>query len=89
VAVDRALSQTAYIAGDELTIADIGIACDLAQFLRERLMADRVAKTGFAPISTTLETDYPRVAAHLAALAARPVFSDYLGESIEQTLVAR
>ena len=87
--IEQALGSSACIAGNELTIADIGIACDLAQFLRERLMAERLAGTGFAPISTGLEADYPRVAAHLRELAARPVFEDYLARSIAQTLIAQ
>lgn len=84
--VEQALVTTSYIAGDELTIADIGIICDIAQFLRERLMAERLARTGFAPISAALETEYPRVAAHLRALAQRPVFADYLEKTVSQTL---
>ncbi len=84
--VEQALKTTDFIAGEALTIADIGIACDVAQFLRERLMADRLARSGFTPISANLEQDYPAVAAHLRALAERPVFTDYLAKTLEQTL---
>jgi glutathione S-transferase len=77
---------TDHIAGDELTIADIGIACDIAQFLRERLMGARLGQTGFTPISADIETEYPRVTAHLRALASRPVFTDYLAKTVDQTL---
>ncbi len=87
--IEQALAVTDYIAGDELTIADIGIACDVAQFLRERLMADRLARSGFTPISADLETEYPRVTAHLRALASRPVFADYLASTVGQTLSAQ
>lgn len=37
--IEQALSTNNYIAGEELSIADIGIVCDVAQFLRDRLMA--------------------------------------------------
>lgn len=84
--IERALGTTEYVASDELSIADIGIACDLAQFLRERLMADRLARTGFTPISANFERDYPGVTAHLTALARRPVFADHLRRTLEQTL---
>jgi len=84
--IEQALAVTDHVAGDELTIADIGIACDIAQFLRERLMTEHLAQTGFAPISTDIETDYPRVTAHLRALARRPVFTNYLGKTVAQTL---
>jgi glutathione S-transferase len=84
--IEQALATTRHIAGDELTIADIGIACDVAQFLRERLMAERLARTGFAPVSANFEHDYPRVTAHLRSLSGRPVFADYIAATIEQTL---
>lgn len=84
--IEAALANSPFIAGDALSIADIGIACDLSQFLRERLMADRLAANGFEPISADLESSYPRTTAHLASLAARPVFSQYLEKSVRQTL---
>ena len=84
--IEQALAATSFIAAEELTIADIGIACDLAQFLRERLMVERLAANGFSPISAGLETDYPRVTRHLATLAARPAFNDHLAGTLEQTL---
>lgn len=84
--MERALGNSPFIAGEALTIADIGVVCDLAQFLRERLMVDRLAANGFEPISAGLERSYPRVTSHLRALAARPVFADYLAKTIEQTL---
>ncbi|MDZ7784648.1 MAG: hypothetical protein U5K56_17485 [Halioglobus sp.] len=80
-ASSRALDGSRYIAGEELSIADIGIACDLAQFLRERLMAERLAATGFTPISAGLEVDYPRVTAHLRELARVPFPSNILAAS--------
>ena len=86
--IEQALDASEYVAGPELTIADIGVVCDLAQFLRERLMTERLAKGGFAPISAGFEADYPHVAAHLVSLARRPVFADYLSKTIEQTLPA-
>ncbi len=84
--VESALATSEYIAGDELTIADIGISCDVSQFLRERLMNSRLDKQGFTPISANIENEYPRVTQHLKSLAARPVFKDYLASSLEQSL---
>ena len=85
--IEAALGQNSFIAGDALSIADIGVACDLSQFLRERLMADRLAANGFEPISADLERIYPRTAEHIASLASRPVFSRYLEKTVRQTLV--
>ncbi|MBL6688970.1 MAG: glutathione S-transferase [Pseudomonadales bacterium] len=84
--IEQALSENSHIACDELTIADIALSCDVAQFLRERLMADRLAKNDFEPISRNLETDYPRVTGYLRRLAGSPVFKKYLAETIAQTL---
>lgn len=85
--LEQALAHTSYLAGEELTIADIGIVCDVAQFLRERLMTDRLARNGFTPISTGFEDAYPRVAEHVASLSSRAVFADYLNASIAETRV--
>ena len=84
--IEQALSENNHVACEELTIADIAMTCDVAQFLRERLMADRLAKNDFEPISCDLETDYPQVTAHLRRLAESPVFKNYLAETIAQTL---
>ena len=77
--IEQALSATPYIAGEELTIADIGFACDLAQFLRERMMTERLQDQGFAPVSEGLERDYARCHTHLTRLVARPAFAQWLG----------
>lgn len=80
--IEQALANSQYVAGDELTIADIGYACDLAQFLRERRMSARLAQQGFAPISEAFEERYPRNQAHLRSLIERPEFNPYLGEYV-------
>lgn len=69
-------------------MTDLGIVCEAAPFLREGLMAERLARNGFEPISRDLEADCPALAAHLRALAARHVFADHLMKTIEQTLRA-
>lgn len=84
--LEQALTTSKYIAGDELTIADIGICCDVFQFLRERLMASRLASNGFTPISADLEAKYPQVTQHLKQLANRPVFNEYLSKEMQKTL---
>ena len=37
--VENALTNHEFVAGDELTIADIAFVCDVSQFLRERLLS--------------------------------------------------
>ena len=85
--VENALTHDPFVAGEQLTIADISVVCDLSQFLRERLMADRLAATGFTPVSEGLEAAYPRATQHLRQLTARPAFAPYLEHSLEQTLL--
>lgn len=80
--MEQALAANENLTGEELTIADICFACDLAQFLRERLMASRLAKNGFEPISNDIESQYPRCCQHLKSLATRPGFSTYLPDYI-------
>jgi elongation factor 1-gamma len=84
--IEQALAATPFVAGSELTIADIGFACDLAQFLRERPMQDRLERQGFAPISRKFEADFPGVHAHLVQLSGRPVFENYLAGYVKQSL---
>ena len=81
--------MTPFVAGEQLTIADISVVCDLSQFLRERLMADRLAATGFTPVSEGLEAAYPRATQHLRQLTARPAFAPYLEHSLERAALAR
>ena len=78
---DRALGQSAYLAGDALSIADIGFVCDLLQFLRERRAKSALEKEGLAPISANAGDDYPRVRRHVQALCERDAFRKHLGWS--------
>ncbi|MEM9623272.1 MAG: glutathione S-transferase family protein [Pseudomonadota bacterium] len=76
--INNALTHFPYIAGDSLSIADIGYACDLAQFLRERTMADALHQIKRAPISAAAESAYPKALQHLTALMKRTEFAKYL-----------
>ena len=61
-----------------LTIADIAFACDVSQFLRERLMSKGLEPLSLPMVSAGLEAAYPRAFAHLLELIARPEFSRHL-----------
>ena len=84
--IDRSLAAGGYIATSNLTIADIGFACDLGQFLRERLLEEALGKQGFSMISQDMETEYPHASAHLSALADVPAFSTYMGNYLKKVL---
>ena len=85
--IEAALANSPFIAGDALSIADIGVACDLSQFLRERLMADRLASERLRTHQCGSRADLSAHDGHLASLASRPVFSRYLEKTVRQTLV--
>lgn len=78
--IERALEYNEYIAGEEVTIADIAFACDLSQFLRERLMSRGLEAAALPMVSKDAEKNYPRVFAHLNALIEKPQFHSYLAE---------
>ena len=75
--IDNALGNSAFIAGDQLTIADIGFACDLGQFLRERKMLEKDPGSGLRPISERASEEYPRAYQHLLKLGALPEFEKH------------
>jgi glutathione S-transferase len=77
--IESALGQSEFLAGAELTIADIAFVCDTGQFLRERTSAEVLAEQGQSPVSEGFETSYPRSCQHLTSLARRPEFARHLG----------
>ena len=83
--VENALSQSDFIAGNELTIADIGFVCDVGQFLREGKGRFRTALTdkGLAPIGDGAREVYPRAFAHLETLGKQDVFQHRLGNYLD------
>ena len=78
--IERALEHSAYIAGDQVTIADIAFACDVSQFLRERLMRSGLAAASLPVISENAETTFPRAFEHLSALIEEPEFIRYFDD---------
>ena len=77
--IEQALSGNEYLAGSELSIADIAFVCDTGQFLRERTSEEALAKQGLVPVSKGFESDYPRSCQHLTGLAQQPEFAKHLG----------
>jgi len=82
--IERALGYHGFIAGGELTLADISFACDLAQFLQEQRRRDTLAALGLTPISDDCAVTYPRAFRHLLALGERPEFAKYLGGYLDR-----
>ena len=61
------------LAGGGISIADIAFVCDLAQFRREELMADRLAEAGLDPIFE--HGPHGNALAHFDRLRATPAFA--------------
>ncbi len=81
--IERALVENRFVAGNELTLADISFACDLGQFLTERRARKRLADRELAPISDAEPKAHPRACAHLFKLAATPEFSKHMGTYLD------
>ena len=78
--IERALEHSAFIAGDQVSIADIAFACDVSQFLRERLMGSGLEAASLPVISENAEASFPRAFAHLFTLIEEPQFNRYLDD---------
>ena len=78
--IEQALGHHDYVAGDELTIADIAFACDFSQFMRERLMRGGLDAASLPLVSEGAENTYPRAFAHLYRLIEQPEFGSHHGK---------
>ena len=81
--IERALEHGEYLVGNNLTIADIAFACDLGQFLRERLMHASLDDRRFPPIAVELLNAYPMTKAHLLGLGQKPHFAACFGRFLD------
>ncbi len=77
--IESALQHAPYIAGDQLSIADISYVCDFAQFLREGHYVEQLQEQGFALISAAGREQYPRAYQHMLELSEREAFSKHMG----------
>ena len=81
--IETSLANSLYIAGNELTIADISFICDFAQFLREGHYEGTLTEKGFGLISKNGPQDYPLVFKHLLKLSDREEFSSVMGTYLD------
>lgn len=75
--IERALANSAYIAGEGLSLADIAFVAELALFHNERNFVARLHADGLAPILD--DARFPKAFAHFATLLAQPIFAAELG----------
>ena len=81
--IESGLGLHSYIAGEDLTIADISFVCDFSQFLREGHYEDILKSRGFQLISNNFKDDYHKTFMHLISLIEREEFSSVLGSYLE------
>ena len=77
--IESALSQTPFIAGEVLSIADISFVCDFAQFLREGHYEEALAAAGLSLISGDGPARYPKAYQHMLTLSEEPAFANHMG----------
>ena len=67
--IEQSLSHTRYIAGAELSLADVVFACELCLLTNERYMSERLQEHGLPAILPQLR-DYPGSHRHLGSLVS-------------------
>ncbi len=85
---EQALKNTTYLAGENLTLADIAFACEACLFANEVHMRKALDEAGLQPILPKL-FDHPHVVSHLEKLSTLPEFSEDLGSYFDKLLAAR
>jgi glutathione S-transferase len=75
--IDRALAaERTFLVGADVTLADIGFACELALFSNENMRHAELKALGVeAILHSAIDADFPRVFAHFARLRAHPAFA--------------
>ena len=81
--IEAALWESPYIAGSDLSIADISFVCDFSQFLREGHYEDILKDRGFGLIAEKFKDEYPKTLKHLFSLVKRKEFSSVLGTYLD------
>ena len=84
--VEKALSNDKFIAGSDLTIADISFVCDVAQFLRERDKQKNINEQGFEVISKNFEKEFPKATNHLKKLSKKEEYKEIMLDYLDKVL---
>ncbi len=83
--LDRALRTSAYIACDEVTLADVAVACELCLLTAERRFAKNLEAQGLALLAPYL-APYDRLGEHISHLAGDHRFNEDLGRYFKHLL---
>jgi glutathione S-transferase len=81
--IDRALSRSAHVAGERLSMADIAFACEICLLSNERSMAEALATAGYEALLPSVRK-YDHAWTHLRKLSEHPHFAVDLGRYFER-----
>ena len=81
--LEESLTNNTFIAGDELTIADISFVCDFAQFLREGHYKEVLKDKGMDLISKDGPKNNPKIFNHLLELSEQEDFFSVMGTYLD------
>jgi glutathione S-transferase len=81
--IEASLNNGAFIAGEDLSLADISFVCDVSQFLREGHYEDSIRIQGFDLITNKFMEEYPAAAKHLLKLSNTEDFLSVMGSYLD------
>ena len=84
--IEKTLTNDKFIAGSDLTIADISFVCDVAQFLRERDKEKIINEQGYKVISKNFEKEFPNATNHLKQLSKKEEFKEIMFDYLDKVL---
>ncbi|MEG9861853.1 MAG: glutathione S-transferase family protein [Parvularculales bacterium] len=83
--LNQALKGSSYIAGNELTLADIAVACELCQMTNERRIIDQFKHLAPEPLMPLL-SEFEELGIHVRKLSKNPKFSEDLSRYFKRLL---
>lgn len=81
--IEQSLSNSTFISGDTLTIADISFVCDFSQFLREGHYRAQLDKQGHTLISENGMNEFPGTYNHMLTLSEQDEFKNHMGSYLD------
>ena len=81
--LEKSLSHSTFIAGDQLTIADISFACEFAQFFFLFHYLEQLESKNLELISKNFQTEYPMTFKHFKFLCSKKEFADVMGSYLD------
>ena len=81
--IEQALAYNPFVAGNNLSIADISFVCDFSQFLREGHYKEKLAALDKTLISHNGMADFPRSYQHMLDLSEQAAFKNQMGSYLD------